>query len=225
MYNNDFIFKECGFDWLPDYLIKDNLFNVSYDIDTEVIKLYILDETKSFLYKISQEGISKQYEALKFKADPSRLSAFLGVEFDDRTIQIDTVEDNVYYLYIEEAPHADYTGFLDTVCSKFGISKSRFLDTVNRINKRQITNMFECFKYRAVSGVKVPFESDNCKLYSRPFKLGNGYELNDKAKQFMTRLYGCDESDLESRLEYLWVSSELLTNRIVLTTQYHELVH
>jgi hypothetical protein len=225
MYNKDFIFKECGFDWIPEYLNKDNLFNVSYDINTEVIKLYILDESKSFLYKVSREGITKQYEALKYKADPSRLSEFLGSQFDYRKIIIDTVEDDVYYLYLEEAPPADYISFLDAVCRKYGIERIRFIECVNRINKRRTENFYECFQNKAVSGVKVPLLANNCKIYSRPFKLGNSYDLGAKAVQFLTRLYHCDESSLEAHTRYLWVSSELFSERVVLTTQYHELVH
>ena len=192
---------------------------------TEVVKLYILDQSKSFLYKVSQDGISKQYEATKCQADPNRLSDFLETYIDFRTIELDTVEDDVYYLYIEEAPHADYTGFLQAVSAKFGVDLLRLLAAVNKINQRQVTTLNDCFKNRAVSGVKVPFATGECKLYARPFKTGNGYALDAKAEQFFCHLYDCDPHALSKYLEYLWVSTELLTERLVLTTQYHALLH
>ena len=120
---------------------------------------------------------------------------------------------------------SDYISFINAVCRKYGIKKSRFIEVVNRINKRQIENIYESFLIKAVSGIKVPFLTNDCKIYSRPFKLGNSYVLGEKAVHFLTRLYNCDERNLEAHIRYLWVSSELFSDRVVLTTQYHELVH
>ena len=225
MFNQNFLKDIVGSTELPAYLAWERLFNVSYDLDTEIVKLYFLDETKSFLYKVGPEGISKQFSAEKFNADANRLSAFLGQHFDYDRISLDTVEDDVFYLYLETASLAERNDFLSCVCQRYGIGKDQFVTAANRINARQSANLYECLMNNAVVGIKIPLLNDRCKLYARPFDTGNGYVLGDKAESFLLNLYACQQEELFQRIRYLWVSTEILSGRMVLTTQRHELIH
>ena len=135
------------------------------------------------------------------------------------------MEDDVYYVLLEGTSRAQYLRFLRALCRKFGTTEERLIEVVNRINKRQVSSLQECHGYRAVSGVKVPFLGRNCKLYARPFLTGNSYDLPRKAIEFLTRFHGCAETELQERIRYLWVASELLSDRVVITTQHHALVH
>jgi hypothetical protein len=225
MYNAKFIFEECGFDWIPESINRDLLFNVSYDLQSGEIKIYILDESRTFLYKISRDSITKQYDALTSGAKPERLSQFLETEFDYDDLVLDTVEEEVYYLFIEETSPGQYIEFLTALCRKFGITDSAFIQAVNRINKRGVQTLSECCRQRSVSGVKVPFSGPSCKIYSRPFRTGNLYDLNPQAITFLTRVHDCDENALAEHLPYLWVSTECTSSRIVITTQHHRLRH
>jgi hypothetical protein len=214
------IFEECGFDWVPPHINRDLLFNVSYDLADRAIKLYILDQTRKFLYKIDQNrSITKQFNALSQSADPTRLSAFLGGKFNYGDILLDTVEDDVYYVYIEHTTPSEYIKLLNYLSMKFGVSKPRLVEVANRINRRQVDSIFECCLKRSISGIKIPFTSDKLKLYARPYLMGTGYDLPDHAAEFLARLYNCDVAKLEPHLRHMWVSSEVTTDRIVLTTQ------
>lgn len=225
VFNRAFLAADAGFQQLPDFLAWERLYNVSYDLDTEIVKLYFLDETRSFLYKVSQAGIVKQFNAEKFNVDSARLSAFLGQSFDYSRLSIDTVEEDVFYLYLEEASLAERNYFLGTVCRRYGISKQQLVAAANRINQRQSANLYECMMNNAVTGIKIPLLNDRCKIYARPFNNGNGYVLEPKAERFLTALYSCDNSSLLQHLRYLWVSTEIISGRLVLTTQRHELIH
>lgn len=224
-YNQEFIFRECGFDWVPEYVDRNLLFNVSYDLQNDEVKLYVLARSRDFMYKISANAIVKQYDALMHGADPSRLSQFLGADFDYQDILLDTVEDGVYYLFVEDSTAAQYRKFFRTLCDKFGVTEGRLLSAVNRINRRHSDNLDECSARKAVSLVKVPLLDAGCKVYSRPFLTGNDYELSSKTITFLTRLYDCEEKSLRAHVRHLWVASELHSDRIVISTQHHELVH
>jgi hypothetical protein len=225
MYDADFIFGECGFDWIPPWIDRNLLFNASYDLGTGEIKLYFLDAAKSTIFKVSGKTITKQYDALRFRAPPARLSEFLGAEFDYSDLLLDTVEDDVYYVLMEDTSQPQYLKFFRALCEKFDISEERLIAVVNKINERQVKTLHECYGRKAVSGVKVPFLGRNCKLYARPFLTGNSYELSRGALKFLTRFHGCSEAQLQPRIRYLWVASELLSDRVVVTTQHHALVH
>lgn len=225
MFNREFLAGNCGFVGLPNYLAWERLFNVSYDLHSEIVKLYFLDETNSFLYKVSKQGITKQFNADKFNADPKRLSDFLGQSFNYERILIDTVEDDVFYVYLEEAPLAERNFFLETVCRRYGIAKTQLVAAVNRINQRQMGSVFDCLQHNGVAGVKIPLQNENCKIYARPFNTGNGFALEEKALRFLTTLYTCTEDQVAERIRYMWVSTEIVSGRMVLTTQHHQLVH
>jgi hypothetical protein len=225
MYDAEFIFKECGFDWIPPSIDRNLLFNASYDLGTGEIKLYFLDATKSTILKVSGKTITKQYDAVCFKAPPARLSAFLGAEFNYSDLLLDTVEDDVYYILLEGTSAAQYLKFLRALCQKFDVPEQRLVEVVNRINKRQVKTLHECYGWKTVSGVKVPFSAGNCKLYARPFLTGNSYEFSPAALEFLIRFHACSEAELPQRIRHLWVSSELHSERVVITTQHHALVH
>ena len=225
MYDAEFIFGECGFDWIPPWIDRELLFNASYDLATGEIKLYFLDAAKTTIFKVSGRTITKQYDAVHFRAPPARLSEYLGTEFDYSDLLLDTVEDDVYYVLVEDTSSPQYRKFFRALCEKFGVSEERLIEVVNKINKRQVKNLRECYGCRALSLVKVPFVDRNCKLYARPFLTGNSYELSRNALEFLTRFHGCSETQLPPRIRYLWVASELLSERVVITTQHHALVH
>ena len=225
MYDAAFVFGECGFDWIPQWIDRKLLFNASYDLGSGEIKLYFLDAARTTIFKVSGRTITKQYDAVRSSAPPGRLSEFLGAEFDYSDLLLDTVEGDVYYVLLEGTSRPQYFKFLRALCSKFGASEERLIEVVNRINKRQVTSLQECYDCHAVSGVKVPFAGRNCKLYARPFLTANSYDLPRNAIEFLTRFHGCSEAQLQERIRYLWVASELLSDRVVITTQHHALVH
>ncbi|MFM8332171.1 MAG: hypothetical protein ACKN9T_10820 [Candidatus Methylumidiphilus sp.] len=225
MYDLDYIFTDCGFTWVPEYIDRHRLFNVSYELGTGEITLYVLGGNNTFLYKISRKGIFKQYDALAYGADPARLDSFLGAQFDCRQIVIDTFTDNIYYVYLEDATEAQYLGFIERFRSRYGISESQFLATVNTINKTPASNLRDCFAQKSVAMVKVPFASKHCKLYAKPFKSGSGYELSGPAADFLARLHVGGKVGLAANLRHLWVSAEVFSGRVVVTAQHHALVH
>lgn len=225
MYDKKFIFEECGFDFVPGYINRDLLFNVSYDIHTGEIKLYILNNEKTYLYKISKDHITKQFDAVQVGAETSRLSEYLETEFDYTDLLLDTVEQDTYYVYVEETSLQEYMKFMSAIRRKFEIVESELTGIINRINKNQIANLREGHRRRSVSLVKVPFMNSRCKLYARPFKTGNQFDLTENALRFLARLYGCQMTAVSQYIKYLWVSSELFEDRIVVTTQHHSLYH
>lgn len=224
-FNAEFIFRECGFDWVPHYIDRDLLFNVSYDLQTGEMKLYVLARSRDFIYKISANAISKQYDAVMHGADPSRLSEFLGTDFDFQDLLLDTVEDDVYYVFVEESSAPQCLRFFRALCEKFGVTEGALVSAITRINRRSIDSLDECCARKAVSLIKVPFTGAGCKVYSRPLLMGNGYDLSAEAVAFLTRLYDCRQEALAVHLRHLWVSSELTSERIVISTQHHDLVH
>jgi hypothetical protein len=225
MYDADFIFRECGFDWIPQWIDRELLFNASCDLATGEIKLYFLDAARSTIFKVSGRTITKQYDAVRFKAPPGRLSAFLGTAFDYSDLLLDTVEDDVYYVLVQDTSATQYLKFFGALCRKFDAAEGKLVEAVNRINKRQVKTLHECYNRKAVSLVKVPFVDGDCKVYARPFLTGNSYDLSRSALEFLTRFHGCSEDELQPRLRYLWVSAELRSDRVVIATQHHALVH
>lgn len=225
MYDHDYIFTHCGFAWVPGYIDRNRLFNVSYELGNGDITLYVLGGNNRFLYKISRKGIFKQYDALAYGADPARLDSFLSAQFDYRQIVIDTFADNAYYVYLEDASEGQYLGFVESFCGRYGISESLFLATVNTINKTPVSNLRDCFAQKSVAMVKVSFTDDRCKLYARPFQSGAGYDLSGPAIDFLTRLHRGGKAGLEANLRHLWVSAEVFSGRVVVTAQHHALVH
>ncbi len=226
MYDQDFIFRECGFDWIPGYIHRDLLFNVSYDVGSGDIKLYFLDSVKTFLYKVTRAGISAQYAALSVGADPTPLIRYLGIRFDPNQIQIDTVEGDVYYLYIEPADRAQYIQFMRSVALKYDMRIATILQCINKINARHVTALSEAHSKRSVSMVRIGLDAGrSCKLYSRPYLHRNGFLLPDHARQFLCRLHRCNTEALPQYLSHLWVSIDLFTERLVVATQFHQLLH
>jgi len=220
MYNLPFIFDECGFGWLPPEIDRSLLYNVSYEPGSAEIKLYVLDASRTFLHKIDRAGtIVRQHAALDVGADGARLERFLGsaLNFDD--ILIDTVEGDSYYLLLEKSSPSEYIKFLTLFVEACRITREQFVDAVNRINQRPIGNIFECCMQRAVSGARVDLGGGGGKIYSRPFRIGNGFEPDPGTWEFLMRLYGCDRAGLAEPLQHLWVATDLHSHRLVVVTQ------
>lgn len=227
MYDLDFIFDECGFKNLPEYIERERLFNVSFDIASAETKLYVLDKSERFLYKLSSDTVTRQYagDDSQYGGDYSVLIRHLQCDFDDREIVIDAVEDDVYFLYLDDAGPEQCLRLMRALCRTYGTTELRILQSINAISGRTFDSLESALDKRAVSLVKVPLTDNSVKIYSRPFLRGDGIDLNARTRSFLARLYNCEESVLPEFLKHLWVGKELLTERILVVTQYHELLH
>jgi hypothetical protein len=220
MYNLSFIFDECGFGWVPPEIDRSLLYNVSYEPANGAIKLYVLDESRAFLHKIDRSGtIVRQHAALATAADGTRLERFLGSAFNFDDILIDTVEGDNYYLLLEKSSPSEYIKFLTLFVEACGITRGQFVDAVNRINQRPVGNIFECCMQRAVLGARVDLKGGGGKIYSRPFRSGNGFEPDAGTWEFLRRLFDCDMAGLAEPLDQLWVATDLQSPRVVVVTQ------
>lgn len=220
MYNLPFIFDESGFAWVPPEIDRNLLYNVSYEPASGAIKLYVLDESRSFLHKIDPSGrIVRQYAAAAVQTDRDRIERFLGGTFDFGDVLIDTVEGDSSYLLLEKTSPSEYIKFLTLFVEACGITRGQFVDAVNRINQRPVGNIHECCLRRAVSGVRVDVKGGGGKIYSRPFRMGNGFEPDAGTWRFLMRLHDCDMAGLAKPLEQLWVATDLRQPRVVVGTQ------
>ncbi|MCJ8338055.1 MAG: hypothetical protein MJK10_06255 [Pseudomonadales bacterium] len=227
MYNLDFIYPYAGITSLPPEIDRARLFNVSFDIDTGDIKLYILDKSERFAHKVSKTGISRQYSGAdpEYGADPRRLNAFLGEQFDYRQITIDAVEGDTYYVYMEEGKGPEYQRFVTSYCQRFNISVEQLLNKVSRINNRSYSNLEQCSSARAISMLRIPLDATESKVYAQPFLYGDGFPLNQRTEEFLLQLFSCNTTQLQSKLRHVWVVTEMTTDRTLLVTQYHDLLH
>jgi len=220
MYDLPFIFDECGFGWVPPEIDRTLLYNVSYEPASGEIKLYVLDESRMFLHKIDRSGtIVRQHSVTAVGADEARLERFLGSAFAFNDVLIDTVEGDSYYLLLEKTSPSEYIKFLTLFVEACGITRGQFVDAVNRINRRPVGNVHECCLQRAVSGARVDVTGGGGKIYSRPFRMGNGFDPDAGTWQFLMRLYDCDMAGLAQPLEQLWVATDLRQPRVVVGTQ------
>ena len=224
-YDAAFAFEACGVDAPPSESDRRRLFNVSYDLATREVKLYLLSDDGSSLSKVSRLEVTTQTSGALAPDAETRLAGFLACDIDFTEIILDTVEDDVFYVYIERAAASHYVHFLESLCRRFGYGMDHLVRIANRINTRQIASLYECMQARSISGLKIPLEDGYCKAYARPFLTGNGFVLPDHAAEFLARLHRCCTSDLLPRLTHLWVSAEFDSDRVVLTTQRHALLH
>ncbi len=227
MYDLAFIFDECGFDSLPEYIERERLFNVSFDVVSGEIKLYVLDASEKFLYKLSADTITRQYtgDDSLHGGDYGVLTRYFQCEFNDREIIIDAVEDDVYYLYLDDAGPEQCLLLMRAISRKIGTTEAGILRAINMISGQTFATLESGLANKAVSLVKVPFKDDGVKIYSRPFLRGAGFDLNTRTRSFLTRLYNCEESVLPGFLKHLWVARELVTERVLVVTQHHSLLH
>ena len=227
MYDLAFIFDECGFDSLPEYIERERLFNVSFDIVSGEIKLYVLDESEQFLYKLSTDTITRQYtgDDPLYGGNYGLLTRHFQCDFNDREIVIDAVEDDVYYLYLDDAGPEQCLLLMHAICRNYGTTETQILRSINTISGRIFDSLDSAHTDKAVSLVKVPFNDNSVKIYSRPFLRGAGFNLNSRTRSFLARLYDCEESTLPAFLKRLWVAKELVTERVVVVTQHHSLLH
>jgi len=231
MYDLDFIYtyfyRYAGLTKLPDEIDPKLLFNVSFDIETCDIKLYILDKSQRFAYKVSSSGVSKQYSGAdpEFGAQPQRLNHFLNAQIDYRQITIDAVEGDNYYVYMEEAKGAQYQQFFHSYCHRYDITIEQLLKKVSRINHRNFQNLEQCCSARAISMLRIPLDGSPSKVYAQPFLYGEGVPINQRSMQFLLKLFACDTQELKTKLKQGWVVSNLKSDRTLLVTQHHDLLH
>jgi hypothetical protein len=227
MYNTSFIFDECGFSDLPEEIKRERLFNVSFDLDTGDIKLYVLDRCERFLYKISRDGVTRQYSGddPEHGGDPDRLNRFLGVLLNPYEIVIDAVEGETYYVYLDDASIPQSLAFFSALRRVYDVTEDDLLCAVNGLGRWSYHSLRNVVTDKAVSLVKLPFDGQGVKIYTRPFLLGAGYSFTTETTRFLCRLYRCELQELTERLKYAWVAGELKSNRKLIVTQYHALLH
>jgi len=231
MYDLDFIyryfFNYARITELPGEIDPKLLFNVSFDIETGAIKLYILDKSQRFAYKVSNSGVSKQYSGAdpEFGGQTQRLNHFLNAQIDYRQVTIDAVEGDNYYVYMEEAKGEQYQQFINSYCHRYDITIEQLLKKVSQINHQTFQNLEQCCSARAISMLRIPLDGSPSKIYAQPFLYGEGVPINQRSMQFLLKLFACDASVLKKRLKQAWVVSDLKSDRTLLVTQHHDLLH
>ena len=228
MYDVDFVFRAFGADHLPPAIQKARLFNVSFEPRTGDIKLYVLDASERFLYKLSRDGtITRQYagDDPQYGGDPRRVIRHFGCQLDFNQVVIDAVEGDTYYLYLDDAGVEQKTRLARAVCGTYGLTEAQLLEAMNAVNKRQFPSLHEALEQQAISLVKVPLTGADVKIYSRPFHSGNGFDIDPVSRAFLLRLYRCEEAGLSRLLRHTWVARELLSDRLLIVTQNHALLH
>lgn len=227
MYDLNFIFEDCGFSDIPEYIKRERLFNVSFDINTGAIKLYVLDDEKRSVYKVSHAGISRQYagDAPEFNAKPAEISRFLGKKINFSEIILDAVEEDACYLYLDDARVSQQLLLVGSLCERYRITPGDFLQTLCMLNNMRFYSIQDALRRHALSLVKVPLRGLNPKLYARPLLSGHPYILNAKSRLFLRRLYNCSSEQLLPKLTHMWVSRELHSSRTLIVTQHHALLH
>ena len=227
MYDLEFIFQHTGLTNLPPAIERKRLFNVSFDTDSGDIKLYILDKSERFAYKVSKAGISKQYSAAapEFRACEQRLNNLLGKQFDYRQITIDAVEGSNYYIYFNDTKRREYQRFINSYCSRFNISLELLLNKAGQINHRTFNDLDECFKSKGISMIRVPLDAPKSKLYAQPFLHNRDYPLNQRTVEFMLKLHRCTIEQLPTLLKHSWVVTDMSHDRTLVVTQNHKLLH
>jgi len=222
-YNLNYIRKVFSQE-LPEYLDLNLLFNVAYSLDNSRIKLYVLATEKSFLYKCSQDGrISRQYDAAKTKINIERLDNFLGCRLDYRDLVIDTVEENIYYLYCEESGFEQTVRLLEKLQAVYRINSADFFEAVSYLNDRKIVSYSDLYDHRAVSMVKISLCDQNFKIYARPFQTGNNFNLPPNARDFLSGIYDCNKDALPGYISNLWIAYNFGNGQTVISTQNDQL--
>jgi hypothetical protein len=228
VYDVDFVFSAIGADHLTPAIQKARLFNVSFEPRTGDIKLYVLDASERFLYKLSHDSaITRQYagDDPQYGGDPRRVIRHFGCQLDFHQVVIDAVEGDTYYLYLDDAGIEQKMRLARAVCRRYGLTEAQLLEAVHAVNKRRFPSLRKALEQQAISLVKVPLTGSDVKIYSRPFHSGNGYDLDSVSRAFLRRLHGCGESELSRFLRYIWVARDLLTDRLLIVTQNHALLH
>ena len=174
MYDLRFIFDECGFGDVPDYIDRSRLFNVSFDLTSGYVKLYVLDASERFAHKITRDGITRQYSGddPEHGGDHGRLERHLGCKLAAREIVIDAVEDETYYVYLDDAGVEQSLLFLTALCRVHGLTEGAVLQSINAVSGKSYASLVAALAEHAVSLVKVPLASGNVKVYARPFLRG-----------------------------------------------------
>lgn len=231
MYNLDFIYDHSGLSDLPAEIDRGRLFNVSFDISSGDIKLYILDRSERFAYKVSQAAITRQYSGddAEFGGSEARLNRFLGAEFDYRQIVIDAVEGDSYYVDLQGARGREFLRFVRSYCQRFNISEQQLVAKAGLINHRRYDDLEHCYRERAIAMLRIPLAGGDSKVYALPFLQGGSgdstLQLNARTLDFLSKLYDCSPEQLPPRLQHLWLVTEINGDRTLVVTQYHELLH
>lgn len=227
MYDLDFIFEECDVGALPESIDRERLFNVSRDVATGEIKLYVLDPSERFLYKVSRGEVTRQWagDDREHGGDHRALERHLGCELSEREIVIDAVEDDTYYLYLDDAGAEQSLRLMNALCRTYGLNQRTLSEAIDEIAGRAFGSLENAMRAHAVSLVKVPFSNRDAKIYSRPFLHGAGFDLDPATRRFLSRLFAAEGPELDAKLKHLWIAKALQSGRISVVTQHHSLLH
>ena len=157
--------------------------------------------------------------------DHGRLEWHLKCKLLEREIVIDAVEDETYYVYLDDGGVEQSLLFLSALCRTHGLTENAVLQSINAVCGNSYANIAAALTEHAVSLVKVPLAGGGVKVYARPFLRGRRFPLDQKAKHFLCRLLACGEGELEPQLKHLWVTKEIGADAIAIVTQRHELLH
>lgn len=227
MYDLRFVFDECGFADTPAHIDRSRLFNVSLDLENGELKLYVLDASERFLYKLSRHAITRQYSGddPEHGGDHARLERHLACELSEREIVIDAVEGDTYYVYLDDAGLTQSRQFMHALCRAHAVDERAVVASLEAVCGRTFATLDAALAEHAVSLVKVPLAAGKVKVYSRPFLRGWPFVLDERATQFLCRLFSCAEAALEPRIEHLWIAQEVGSDALTIVTQHHRLLH
>ncbi len=205
---------------------RDNLFNVQFEPRTGKVKLYFMNEKKTVLHKYFDDVV--EYQRQGNPTDFYNVQKFLGIEVEKRGVYVDAVEDDNIYISLDKAEIISSMRVCKAVCSKFYLTESMLLRTVNNINRGQWTSLEWAIKDRAIYGIKIPMDlrsGKEVKIYSIPFFRNNGYVFDQPTLDFIDKLFNGEyEKHKEHIHEQVYVAEEPETGRHVLFFQRNQVL-
>ena len=132
---------------------RDNLFNVQFEPRTGKVKLYFMNEKKTVLHKYFDDVV--EYQRQGNPTDFYNVQKFLGIEVEKRGVYVDAAEDDNIYISLDKAEIISSMRVCKAVCSKFYLTESMLLRTVNNINRGQWTSLEWAIKDRAIYGLSL----------------------------------------------------------------------
>jgi hypothetical protein len=220
MYNIKFIRDSLGFDWVPIEFDLENIFNIAYNPTTEDVKLYILDKDQQILYKVDQNrSIKKQYRGSWISDDLiTQFSNYLGINIIDSSLIIDTFEKQTIYFQVDKMVWTHYYNFFLKIMILLNIREQDLVIMINRINGKKINSIYQSFINRSISMIRVPLNSKDIKIYSRPFMYGNQFDFQPKTTNFFSNSFSSLEN-FEKYRSFTWIGSDLGSDRIMISSQ------
>ena len=169
-----------------------------------------------------------EYQRQGNPTDFYNVQKFLGIEVEKRGVYVDAAEDDNIYISLDKAEIISSMRVCKAVCSKFYLTESMLLRTVNNINRGQWTSLEWAIKDRAIYGIKIPMDlrsGKEVKIYSIPFFRNNGYVFDQPTLDFIDKLFNGEyEKHKEHIHEQVYVAEEPETGRHVLFFQRNQVL-